>query len=94
MSFDGYDSYIIGSLIFLYGIGNYDGLGSKRQVELMRSCIELGVWEDNIYVLDHASLQDGPDTKWDRNTISSILSDFCIQHGIELVSVFSSRCFT
>lgn len=69
-------------------LGDFDGLGSKRQVELMNSCVRLGIVEDNIYVLDNEHLQDGPGNMWDPDLVSSILSDFCLKHDIETVRFY------
>ncbi|RGB34500.1 putative deacetylase LmbE-like domain-containing protein [Rhizophagus diaphanus] len=72
-------------------IGNESGLGEIRRNELESSCITLGIDIENINIIDHPSLQDGPKNNWDPTLISNIINDHVTKHKIDIIITFDEK---
>lgn len=65
--------------------GNAYGLGDVRLREIRSASDALGIPDDQVTVLNHTLLQDGKQSEWDIDTISSVVTDFTTRHGIDTV---------
>ena len=66
-------------------LGNYDGLGDKRQSELHSSCEQLHIAQDRCVVLDVAELQDNPKQWWDEDMVKDLVSSYKEKWHVDLV---------
>ncbi|GBB94463.1 hypothetical protein RclHR1_02360021 [Rhizophagus clarus] len=72
-------------------IGNESGLGEIRRNELKSSCMILGIDIENINIIDHPSLQDGPKNNWNPILISDIINDYVTKHKIDIIITFDEK---
>ncbi|XP_028157689.1 N-acetylglucosaminyl-phosphatidylinositol de-N-acetylase [Ostrinia nubilalis] len=62
--------------------GNYDGKGNIRRKELWSACLELGVPEQNIDLINDTRLPDNPKAQWPAPVIAKL-----IQHKLEALDI-------
>ncbi|KIJ39032.1 hypothetical protein M422DRAFT_258186 [Sphaerobolus stellatus SS14] len=72
-------------------IGNADGLGDVRPLELKRSLAVLGVPADHSEVVNHTALQDNIHQSWDPEIIADVLKPFVEVHNITTILTFDER---
>ncbi|RIA83887.1 Carbohydrate Esterase Family 14 protein [Glomus cerebriforme] len=77
--------------VLCLSIGNESGLGEIRKNELKSSCKILGIDTENVNIIDHSLLQDGPKINWSHSLISSIISDYVTKHKIEIIITFDEK---
>ncbi|KAJ7970230.1 N-acetylglucosaminyl-phosphatidylinositol de-N-acetylase [Quillaja saponaria] len=77
--------------ILCLSIGNADGKGSTRKLELHQACTILKVPVQNAKVLDHPDLQDGFGKVWNHTLLAKIIEDEMISHGINLIITFDDH---
>ena len=65
--------------------GGYDGLGSVRRTELLKSADCYGVSRSRVTVIDHEQLQDGKHNDWPPQLISSIIRSHILREDIDMV---------
>lgn len=65
--------------------GDFEGVGSKRRLELWQSCKKLGVNEANITCFNHHYLKDDPDLLWKSSHMSKILLQYV--NGLDIDTV-------
>lgn len=65
--------------------GNAYGLGDVRLKEIKDAVQALGVPSDHLVVLNNTHLQDGKQSDWDIDTISTVVNDFTKRHAIDTV---------
>lgn len=68
--------------------GNAYGLGDVRLKEIKDAVQSLGVPDDHLVVLNNTHLQDGKQSEWDIDTISTVVNDFVKRHAIDTVRFF------
>ena len=73
---------VVGVYVLCLSTGDYDSKGSIRTAEVKKSCTTLGIPDENVTVLDHPRLRDGPDEVWDRLLISDIVAQHVARLGI------------
>jgi len=67
--------------------GNFEGLGSKREEELVKSCVILGFKKQNVYCENNSKLQDGF-VAWDKELVSSIILEKIKNLNINMIITF------
>jgi len=72
----------------VFSNGNADGLGKRREGELMGSFEVLGVARDRVWVLDHPQLQDNITQTWPADLISGIIYDHVMRLGVTDIITF------
>ena len=65
--------------------GGYDGLGSVRRTELLKSADCYGVSRSRVTVIDHEQLQDGKHNDWPVLLISSIIRGHILCEDTDMV---------
>nr|AAN60997.1 N-acetylglucosaminylphosphatidylinositol deacetylase [Trypanosoma brucei] len=72
--------------------GNYSGLGTVREKELVASAEYFGVNRRSVRVVDHPDLQDGPDNLWNTEIVQrEVLSYLHSVKDIRTVITFDHR---
>ncbi|PNY29889.1 N-acetylglucosaminyl-phosphatidylinositol de-N-acetylase, partial [Tolypocladium capitatum] len=67
--------------------GNANGLGETRKRELIKSCVMLGLRQDDVFVIDSPEFQDSIRADWDKNDISALLCmPFTPHHVVQKAS--------
>ena len=56
--------------------GNYNGLGTTREIELNRAGGYLGL--DRIMIVHHDELQDSPTQRWPKHVVARVLEEMCL----------------
>eukprot|EP00501_MAST-03F_sp_TOSAG23-6_P000016 GSMAST32.ASY1.ANO1.16.1 assembled CDS len=56
--------------------GNYDGLGSIRERELVQACALFNIPKSRVSILEHPQLQDGPHSIWPPEVVSKQIENF------------------
>lgn len=72
--------------ILCFSTGNADGLGDIRVDELQKCAKLFGIDSQNLDIVDHPQLQDGMDSTWSPELISSIVLGKVAQHKVDLAS--------
>lgn len=49
--------------------GDYEGLGEVRKKELIASCTNLGIYQSRVTIVDDEKFKDGPENRWDLDTL-------------------------
>lgn len=62
--------------IICLSTGGFDGLGSTRRIELLKSADYYGISRDCVKIIDHSDLQDGKESDWPQELISELILDF------------------
>jgi GlcNAc-PI de-N-acetylase len=62
--------------IICLSTGGFDGLGSTRRIELLKSAEYYGISRDCVKIVDHLDLQDGKENDWPQELISELILDF------------------
>ena len=75
-------------LLLCLSSGNFDGLGKIREKELIASGAVLGISKDNIFIVDHEELKDGPNESWPKELIAGIVNRFAKYRNITSVITF------
>ena len=57
----------------LHGVGDSEGLGTMREMELARFADHMGLSNASITVAHHEALRDGLTEKWNRTLSSALL---------------------
>lgn len=78
--------------ILCLSTGDYDGLGSTRRVELLKSADCYNIDRNRVHVIDHENLRDGKDSNWPPELIRDIILDFLSAEDFETVR-FGSNLF-
>ncbi|KAI9004254.1 putative deacetylase LmbE-like domain-containing protein, partial [Gaertneriomyces semiglobifer] len=68
--------------------GNKDGLGSRRQKELVESCRVLGVHSSSVTCLNLPELQDGSERWWKAPVISDVLMSHLKNRKVDVIVTF------
>ncbi|KAI9488859.1 putative deacetylase LmbE-like domain-containing protein [Zychaea mexicana] len=89
---------IVTNRLYIYLLGNADGLGATRKKELTRSCQVLGIPPVDVKALDHGQvnlfsffsqdLQDGMKNTWSPTLIAGIVKDYVTKHKIDTIITF------
>lgn len=66
-------------------LGNYEGIGERRQQEIHDSCSVLGIVSDRCVVLDNAELQDNPKKWWNEDLIKDLVAAHVQKWSVDLV---------
>ncbi|KAI9140840.1 putative deacetylase LmbE-like domain-containing protein [Paraphysoderma sedebokerense] len=69
-------------------IGNHESLGPVRRKELVASCKELGIHENDVFVVDHPELQDNPKTLWSASLTSRMIEEYVQKLNIDCIITF------
>ncbi|KAF8650899.1 hypothetical protein AX16_005046 [Volvariella volvacea WC 439] len=73
---------------FSISVGNADGLGRTRRKEFEKSTHVLGIPKDNVFILDHALLQDDILSDWDPIAIARVIKPIIENNNITTVLTF------
>ncbi|KAL8129473.1 LOW QUALITY PROTEIN: hypothetical protein V2J09_018628 [Rumex salicifolius] len=68
-------------------IGNADGIGKIRTIELYKASAVLKVPMQQVKVVDHQDLQDGFGKVWNLSLIAKFVEEEVISHSIDLIVV-------
>lgn len=71
--------------LMLTCLGNYEGIGERRQQEIHDSCSVLGIVPDRCVVLDDAALQDNPRKWWNEELIKDLVASHVQKWNADLV---------
>ncbi|KAM5180774.1 N-acetylglucosaminyl-phosphatidylinositol de-N-acetylase [Mantella aurantiaca] len=71
--------------------GNYYNQGEIRKKELIQSCAALGIPPSSVTVIDHRSLPDNPDVRWDNHLLSDLILAHIKQKNVDLVITFDEK---
>lgn len=55
--------------------GGFDGLGSTRRIELMKSADCYGIDHNRVKIIDDDKLQDGKDSNWSPDIVRDVILD-------------------
>ena len=55
--------------------GGFDGLGSTRRIELMKSADCYGIDHNCVKIIDNEKLQDGKDSNWSPDIVRDVILD-------------------
>lgn len=69
-------------------IGNYYQQGKKRKEELHSSCRSLGIKADNIVIVQHSNMPDGPSCSWNANLVGRIVQKYIKCFSADTVITF------
>ena len=69
--------------------GGFDGLGSTRRIELLKSADCYCIDRNHVYQIDHENLQDGKESNWSPELIRNILVDFLTSTEFDVVKTRS-----
>ncbi|PCH35190.1 LmbE-like protein [Wolfiporia cocos MD-104 SS10] len=69
-------------------VGNADGLGGTRRLELERSLDVLGIEPNRRWVEDRPDLQDNITARWDPEIISEVLRPYVLENEITTILTF------
>ena len=67
--------------------GGYDGLGSTRRVELMKSADCYGIDHNSVKIIDNDQLQDGKDSNWSPDIVRDVILDYIGHIDFDAVSL-------
>ena len=72
--------------------GGFDGLGSTRRIELLKSADCYCIDRNHVYQIDHENLQDGKESDWNPELIKNILVEFLTSTEFDAVKIRSCTC--
>ena len=75
--------------ILCLSTGDFDGLGSKRRAELLKSADCYKIDRNRVNVIDHALLRDGKESNWPPEIIRDLIIDFLSTDDFESVGTCS-----
>ncbi|GAA5848925.1 hypothetical protein JCM5353_000168 [Sporobolomyces roseus] len=76
-----------GSLLCL-SIGDYEGVGAIRKMELQESCATLGIESSRCSAINHPQLQDSPTADWPGSVIKEIVKQHVDEWGVDAIITF------
>lgn len=89
----GYKLHILclsnGWIPLAYNLGNYDGLGKTREIEMKNASSLLGF--DKVTTLDDKRFEDGPKNFWNPLDISSLIKEYVKEHKINGIVTFDFK---
>jgi len=62
--------------------------GHRRKHELYRSCLELGISQENIILVRHSKLRDDPNSRWREELVSNIVTRHVLSLNIDTLLTF------
>lgn len=65
--------------------GDFDGIGSTRRIELLKSADYYHIGRNQVHQIDHENLQDGKESNWSPELIRTILVDFLSATDFDVV---------
>ncbi|CAO3673230.1 unnamed protein product [Rhizopus stolonifer] len=68
--------------------GNAEGLGSLRKKELVKSCQTFGISPSQVKCVDHPSLEDSMQNKWDPTIVSQCIEQYTHKKKIDTIITF------
>ncbi|KAL8290567.1 hypothetical protein RQP46_002825 [Phenoliferia psychrophenolica] len=69
-------------------IGDHEGAGATRKLELESSCEALGISAANCVALDHPLLQDTPTEWWPPAVVDEVVRDYVSRRKVDLIITF------
>lgn len=77
--------------VLCLSIGNHDGLGKLRKKEFAQACTLLGVKQQDMSLLDHPKLQDGPGNDWPPELVASIIAHKAVDCQCDMIVTFDAQ---
>lgn len=68
--------------------GNFYGRGKERILELVKSCLVLGIPASNLTIIDDKALPDDPSAQWDRDIVGRYILEAVVKYKITTVVTF------
>jgi len=74
--------------VICLSMGNHEGVGALRKLELWRSCKKMGINEANITCLSHHHLEDNPEVIWQAPHMAKIILHYVEGLDIDTLITF------